>query len=107
MQRKRKPPKPAATAEAEPRVARILARYGAAHPVDAAAAPALAEEVRQALVELAGPDGPAPPPNPAAAASRAAPEEVERATRRWHRLVLAAVAAALIVLFWQRLGWIG
>ena len=100
------PEPPAAEAQAEKaeRVARILERYDAERPISADAAPLLAEEVRQALDTLAGPDAPADsPPRPA----RAPAEDGGVGIGRWRRVVLALLAAGLIWAFWQRLAWIG
>jgi hypothetical protein len=88
------------------RVARILDRYGAERPLGADNAPLLAQEVRQALDELTGP-GAAEPEPPPAPPPRVGTGDAASGIGRWRRLVLALVAAALIVLFWKRLGWIG
>jgi hypothetical protein len=102
-----RPEMPPATAPAPPqqaaddaRVARILARSGRRQ------SPALAQEVKAALAEFEAPAAadPAAPPAPPPRRSR---DEPAFAIRRWQRLALALVAAALVVLLWHRLAWIG
>ena len=93
-------------AEAEA-VARVLARYREQHPVPEEQLEEVARTVQQALGELRGPaEGEAPqapaPPTPAAA-----PRDEGLTLNRWRRAVMAVIAAALLVLFWHRLFWIG
>jgi hypothetical protein len=97
-------PAPQQEATESERVARILARYSPDQPLPPDRMPALADEVKAALEELAGPaeTGPAAGPAP-----RRLAEEPVLGIGFWKRLVLAAVAAALIVLFWRRLAWFG
>jgi hypothetical protein len=86
------------------RVARILARYGNEQPLDPDRAAALAQEVEAALDQLAGAQAPAAPARPP---SRGSPDEPDIGLSWGRRMLLAAVAAALIALFWHRLAWFG
>jgi hypothetical protein len=87
------------------RIARILERYEAEHPVAADEEPQLARQVKEALDTLTAGDAAPLPPRPEQ--TRREVSETGAGIRRWQRLVLAAVAVALIVLFWHRLVWIG
>lgn len=86
-------------------VSRVLARYREQHPVPPEQLEEVARTVQQALGEL---HGSAEGPAAAAAPIRPAVVRDEGLTlNRWRRAVMAVIAAALLVLFWHRLFWIG
>jgi hypothetical protein len=97
----RGPAAPADAAEAQA----IVARYREQHPVVAEQLEAVTRTVQQALGELRGPVE--APDNPAAPIRGTGGRDEGITLTRWRRAVMALIAAALLVLFWHRLVWIG
>lgn len=102
----RAPAEPASPDAVDPQqVARIVARYRAGHQISSQELEPLVRTVHEALGEFREAAAKPEPAAPNRTPRRAREEGAE--TRLWQRIVMAAIAVALLVLFWHRLAWMG